>query len=91
MSFSKKSIALLPFTNLSGDPEQEYFSDDITEEILNSLTHLKDLKVISRSSSFQCKGKKISLKEIVRKLNVATILEGSIRKQGNRIHFYAIN
>jgi adenylate cyclase len=81
----KKSIAILPFTNLSGDPEQEYFSDGIAEEILSSLTHLKDLKVISRSSSFQFKGKNVSLTEIGEKLGTATILEGSIRKQGNRI------
>ncbi|MEO8766295.1 MAG: adenylate/guanylate cyclase domain-containing protein [Ginsengibacter sp.] len=82
---SKKSIAILPFRNLSGDPEQEYFSDGIAEEILSSLTHLKDLKVISRSSSFQFKGQNIPLTEIGEKLGVATILEGSIRKQGNRV------
>ncbi|MEO6452860.1 MAG: adenylate/guanylate cyclase domain-containing protein [Ginsengibacter sp.] len=82
---AKKSIAVLPFTNLSGDPEQEYFSDGMAEEILNSLTHLQDLKVISRSSSFQFKGKNISLTEVGEKLGVATILEGSIRKQGNRV------
>lgn len=82
---SNKSIAVLPFTNLSGDPEQEYFSDGIAEEILNSLTNLKDLKVISRSSSFQFKGKNIGLIEMGEKLGVATILEGSIRKQGNRV------
>jgi adenylate cyclase len=82
---SKKSIAVLPFTNISGDPQQEYFSDGIAEEILNSLTHLKDLKVISRSSSFQFKGKNVSLAKIGEKLGAATILQGSIRKQGNRI------
>jgi len=82
---SSKSVAVLAFTNLSGDPEQEYFSDGIAEEILTSLTSLKDLKVISRSSSFQFKGKHVSLSEMGEKLGAATILEGSIRKQGNRV------
>ncbi len=80
-----RSIAVLPFVNMSNDPEQEYFSDGMSEEILNSLTHIKDLKVSGHTSSFQFKGKKINLQELGEKLNVSTVLEGSIRKQGNRV------
>ena len=80
-----KSIAVLPFVNMSNDPEQEYFSEGMAEEILNSLTHLKDLKVAGRTSSFQFKGKKIGLPELGHKLGVSKVLEGSVRKQGNRL------
>lgn len=85
----EKSIAVLPFTNMSNDPEQEYFSDGIAEEIINSLTHIKDLKIAGRTSSAQFKGKQVDLREIGRKLGVANVLEGSIRKQGNRIRITA--
>ncbi|MEP6845183.1 MAG: adenylate/guanylate cyclase domain-containing protein [Panacibacter sp.] len=85
----KKSIAVLPFINMSNDPEQEYFSDGITEEILNSLVHLNDLKVAGRTSSFQFKGKNVDLKEVGEKLHVNTVLEGSVRKQGNRVRVTA--
>jgi TolB-like protein/class 3 adenylate cyclase/Tfp pilus assembly protein PilF len=81
----EKSIAVLPFVNMSNDPEQEYFSDGMTEEIVNSLSHVKDLKVAGRSSSFQFKGKNIDMKEVGEKLKVLTVLEGSVRKQGNRL------
>lgn len=84
-----KSIAVLPFTNMSNDAEQEYFSDGMSEEILNSLSHLKDLKVAGRTSSFQFKGKNIDLREIGEKLGVGTVLEGSVRKQGNRLRITA--
>ena len=84
-----KSIAVLPFVNMSNDPEQEYFSDGMAEEILNSLAHLKDLKVAGRTSTFQFKGKNIDLKEVGDKLKVKTVLEGSIRKQGNKIRITA--
>lgn len=80
-----KSIAVLPFANLSSDPEQEYFSDGMAEEILNALTHLKDLKVVSRSSSFFYKGKNVDVQEIGSKLGVSTVLEGSVRRHGSRI------
>ena len=80
-----KSIAVLPFVNLSNDPEQEYFSEGIGEEILNSLSALKDLKVASRSSSFQFRGKNIDLEEVREKLGVNTVLQGSIRRQGQRM------
>ncbi|MES1218292.1 MAG: adenylate/guanylate cyclase domain-containing protein, partial [Bacteroidota bacterium] len=85
----EKSIAVMPFVNMSNDPEQEYFSDGVTEEILNSLAHLKDLRVAARTSSFYFKGKNIDLREIGNKLNVRTVLEGSIRKQGNKLRVTA--
>ena len=86
---SGKSIAVLPFINMSNDSEQDYFSDGMAEEILNSLSHLKDLKVAGRTSSFQFKGKNIDLREIGKTLGVATILEGSVRKQGDRLRITA--
>ncbi|HKC37832.1 MAG TPA: adenylate/guanylate cyclase domain-containing protein, partial [Chitinophagaceae bacterium] len=85
----EKSIAVLPFVNMSNDTEQEYFSDGMAEEILNSLAHLKDLKVAGRTSTFQFKGKNIDLREIGEQLNVRTVLEGSIRKQGNKVRITA--
>ena len=84
-----KSIAVLPFVNMSNDPEQEYFSDGMAEEIINSLAHLKDLKVAGRISSFQFKGKNAVLKEIGEKLGVLTVLEGSVRKQGKQLRITA--
>ena len=88
-SSTGKSIAVLPFVNMSNDPEQEYFSEGMAEEIINSLAHLKELKVAGRSSAFQFKGKNIDLKEVGEKLKVKTILEGSIRKQGNKVRITA--
>lgn len=85
----EKSVAVLPFINMSNDPEQEYFSDGMAEEILNSLSHLKDLKVAGRTSSFQFKGRNVDLREIGEKLGVATVLEGSVRKQANRLRITA--
>ena len=85
----EKSIAVLPFVNMSNDPEQEYFSDGMAEEILNSLSQLKNLKVAGRTSSFQFKGKNVDLRKVGDKLKVRTVLEGSIRKQGNRIRITA--
>jgi TolB-like protein/Tfp pilus assembly protein PilF len=79
----QKSIAVLPFINMSNDPEQEYFSEGMAEEILNSLAHLQDLKVAGRTSSFQFKGRSADLREIGEKLGVSNVLEGSVRKQGN--------
>lgn len=84
-----KSVAVLPFVNMSNDPDQEYFSDGIAEEIINSLTHIKDLKVAGRTSSFQFKGKNTELHELGEKLNVRTVLAGSVRKQGNLIRITA--
>ena len=83
------SIAVLPFANMSSDPEQEYFSDGLTEEIINALAHLPALKVIARTSSFAFKGKHLDIRDIARTLGVTTILEGSVRKGGNRIRVTA--
>ena len=84
-SYGDRSIAVLPFVNMSSDPEQEYFSDGIAEELLNLLARIKELRVISRSSAFAFKGKDIDVPEIAKQLNVAHILEGSVRKSGDRI------
>ncbi len=83
------SIAVLPFVNMSSDPEQEYFSDGISEELLNQLVKLKGLHVAGRTSSFSFKGKNEDLRIIGEKLRVAHILEGSVRKAGNRVRITA--
>src|SRR6187431_783803 len=82
---SDKSIAVLPFVNMSADPENEYFSDGISEEILNALTHVEGIQVTARTSSFSFKGKNEDVREIGNKLNVANILEGTVRKAGKKI------
>jgi TolB-like protein/Tfp pilus assembly protein PilF len=79
------SIAVLPFVNMSGDKEQEYFSDGISEELLDSLSRLNDLQVAARTSSFSFKGKDVDISTIAHKLNVAAVLEGSVRRSGNTI------
>lgn len=89
MSSSNKSIAVLPFVNMSTSAENEYFSDGITEEIINALTTVKGLKVIARTSSFAFKGKNVDVRMIGRQLGVATILEGSVRKAKNRVRITA--
>ncbi len=86
---AKKSIAVLPFVNMSSDPENEYFTDGITEEILNALVKFDDLKVTARTSSFVFKGKHEDVREIGRTLNVGAVLEGSVRKAGNRVRITA--
>ena len=85
----EKSIAVLPFVNMSGDKEQEYFSDGLSEELLNLLSKIPDLKVISRTSAFSFKGKNEDVRKIGEKLGVANILEGSVRKSGNTIRITA--
>lgn len=80
-----KSIAVLPFTNLSNDPDQDYFSDGMMEEILDRLFKIGDLKVISRTSSMQYRNTNKSIKEIASELGVASILEGSVRRIGNNV------
>ena len=86
---SRKSIAVLPFVNMSADKDQEYFSDGIAEEILNALAQVKDLKVAGRTSSFQFKGKNNDLRAVGQALGVAHILEGSVRKQGDKVRITA--
>jgi len=83
------SIAVLPFTNISADPEQEYFCDGMAEEIINALTQIDGLRVVARTSAFAFKGKNVDIREIGRVLNVSTILEGSVRKAGNRVRITA--
>ena len=86
---SEKSIAILPFVNMSSDPEQEYFCDGLTEELLNVLSQLDKFKVASRTSSFMFKGKTLDIAKVGKKLNVETVLEGSVRKSQNRIRITA--
>ena len=85
----EKSIAVLPFVNMSNDADQEYFSDGISEEIINVLAQVPGIKVIGRTSSFAFKGKNIDLKVIGQQLNVTHLLEGSVRKSGNKLRVTA--
>ena len=85
----KESIAVLPFVSMSSDPENEYFSDGITEELLNALTRVEGLQVTARTSSFAFKGKNIDIREIGNQLGVKTVLEGSVRKSGNKVRITA--
>src|SRR5262249_14370984 len=81
----KPSIAVLPFTNMSGDPEQEFFADGLTEDIITELSRFHDLLVISRNSAFVYKGKAIKIQEVAREFGVDYVLEGSVRKAGGRV------
>jgi len=86
---SSASIAVLPFVNMSSDPEQEYFSDGISEELLNLLAKIPELQVASRTSAFSYKGKDVKLADVARDLNVAHVLEGSVRKSGDQVRITA--
>jgi TolB-like protein/class 3 adenylate cyclase len=86
---SDKSIAVLPFVNMSSDKEQEFFSDGISEELLNLLAKVPQLQVAARTSSFSFKGKQIEIPEIARQLRVANVLEGSVRKSGDQVRITA--
>lgn len=86
---SKPSIAVLPFTNLSGDPEQQYFSDGITEDIITELSRFRSLFVIARNSSFQYRDKAVDVRRVARELGVRYVVEGSVRKMGSRIRITA--
>src|SRR5262249_41670420 len=81
----RPSIAVLPFQNMSGDPEQEYFADGMVEEIITALSRFKSLFVIARNSSFTYKGKAVDIKQVGRELGVRYVLEGSVRKAANRV------
>lgn len=81
----KPSLAVLPFTNISGDPEQEYFADGITEDIITDVSKISGLFVIARNSSFTFKSHRVDIKEVARKLGVRHVLEGSVRKVGMRV------
>jgi TolB-like protein len=83
------SIAVLPFVNMSGDPSQEYFSDGLTEELLNSLSHINELQVAARTSSFSFQGAHPDIGTVAHKLNVASVLEGSVRRSGHTIRVTA--
>jgi len=89
LQYPPNSIAILPFVNMSDDAGNEYFSDGISEELLNLLAKIPELRVISRSSAFYFKGRNARLAEIARELNVAHILEGSVRKAGNQVRITA--
>jgi TolB-like protein/Flp pilus assembly protein TadD len=86
---SAKSIAVLPFVNLSGAPENEYFSDGLTETLIHALAQFPDLKVSARTSAFFFKGKDIDIREIAEKLGVGTVLEGSVQREGNKVRIVA--
>ncbi len=83
------SIAVLPFVNMSPDPENEYFGDGLAEELINALTQLKGLRVVARTSAFRFRGRETDIREIGRQLDVYSILEGSVRKSGNKLRITA--
>ena len=85
----KPSIAVLPFANMSGDPEQEYFADGMVEEIITALSRIRWLFVIARNSSFTYKGQAVDVKQVGRELGVRYVLEGSVRKAGGRVRITA--
>jgi TolB-like protein len=86
---NKPSIAVLPFTNMSGDPEQEYFADGMVEEVITGLSRIKWLSVISRNSSFIYKNRSVDVKEVAEKFGVRYVLEGGVRKSGKRVRITA--
>ena len=86
---ARKAIAVLPLANMSADPENEYFSDGMTEEIINALAKVPGMQVASRTSSFAFKGKEVDVRQIGEKLGVTSVLEGSVRKVGNRVRITA--
>ena len=85
----RPSIAVLAFTNMSGDPEQEYFSDGIADDIITELSRSRSLFVIARNSSFTYKGRAVDVKQVARELGVRYVLEGSVRRSGGRVRVTA--
>src|SRR5258708_27964909 len=88
-SLDRPSVTVLPFANLSGDPQQEYFSDGITEDIITELSRFSELIVIARNSAFQYKGKAVDVRQVGRELNARYVLEGSVRRGGDRVRITA--
>jgi TolB-like protein len=84
-----RSLAVLPFTNMSADKENEYFCDGLSEELINALSNIRDLRVEARTSAFAFKGREIDIRELGKKLNVGAVLEGSVRKSGQRLRITA--
>jgi adenylate cyclase len=89
MDSSRFAIAVLPFVNMSGDPDQEYFSDGITEDIITDLSKISALNVVSRNSAFTFKGRPTEVAQVAQRLNVGHIVEGSVRKAGGRVRITA--
>jgi len=85
----KPSIAVLPFANMSGDPEQEYFADGMVEEITTALSRIRGLFVIARNSSFTYRGRSVDVKQVSRELGVRYVVEGSVRRAGERVRISA--
>jgi serine/threonine protein kinase len=83
------SLAVLPFTNMSADKENEYFCDGLSEELINALSHIRELRVVARTSAFAFKGREIDVREVGERLNVGAVLEGSVRKSGQRLRITA--
>jgi TolB-like protein len=83
------SVAVLPFVNMSGDKDQEYFSDGLSEELVNALALIDELQVAARTSSFSFKGQALDVETIGRKLHVGAVLEGSVRRSGNTVRVTA--
>ena len=86
---ARPSIAVLPFVNLSADPEQEYFCDGMAEEIINALAHIDGIHVVARTSAFSFKGRQTDIRDIGEQLGVSKVLEGSVRKAGGRLRITA--
>jgi adenylate cyclase len=86
---AKASICVLPFANMSGEPEQEYFSDGISEDIITDLSKISALSIVARNTAFMFKGQTVDVKEVAQKLGVSHVLEGSVRKAGNRVRITA--
>ena len=85
----RPSVCVLPFINMSGEPEQEYFSDGITEDIITDLSKVSALSVVARNTAFTFKGQTVDVKEVAKTLGVTYVLEGSVRKAGNRVRITA--
>ena len=85
----RQSVCVLPFINMSGEPEQEYFSDGITEDIITDLSKVSALSIVARNTAFAFKGQSVDVKEVAKTLGVTYVLEGSVRKAGNRVRITA--